>query len=323
MRKKNADSEGWHVPPLGQRILKTGIAVFISLLIYALRGYEGREMRAEAAIAAIICMQPYISSTRQYAVNRIAGSLIGAAWGLLLLLLLYKVPFLGSSQIVLFALMAAGVILSLYTSVLFHKTDASALAAIIFLWLVITYPDVDSPFLLTINRLIDLLTGILAAILVNSFRLPRARNRDLLFFVRSKDLVPDRFSHISPNVLFRLNALYSNGARICLISEHAPAFFTLQMNAARPTVPFIVMDGAAVYDAESNAFPHIETIASTVSGPLIHHLDALKISFFVYTIHRDRTRIFHHGPMRDEESVIYDLLSGSRDLATYLTAESF
>ena len=310
-KKQDGDTEAWHLPPLGQRILKTGIAVFICLLIYALRGYEGRDMPAEAAIAAIICMQPYVSSTRHYAVNRITGSLIGAGWGLLLLLLLYSFPSFGANRVILYLLMAVGVILSLYTSVLFHRTESSALAAIIFLWLVITYPDVDAPFRRTLIRFLDLLIGIVAAVLVNSFHLPRVKNSEYLFFVRSKDLIADRFSHISPNVLFRLNALYHDGARICLISEHAPAFFTLQMNAAKPTVPFIVMDGAAIYQAESNTFLHMETVPSDVSGAVIHHLDALKISYFIYTIHRNRTRIFHRGPMREEESIIYDRMRKS------------
>lgn len=218
------DVKDRHLPLIGQRIIKTSVAVFICLLIYALRGYEGQDMRAESAIAAIICMQPYISSSREYALNRIAGSLIGAGWGLLFLILLYHFPVLGENRIILFLLMAVGVMLSLYTSVLVHKTDSSALSAIIFLWLVICYPDIDSPVLLTFNRLLDMLIGILAAIAVNAFHLPRTKNPHYVFFVRTKDLIPDRFSRISPAVLFKLNSLHRDGARICLISEHAPAF---------------------------------------------------------------------------------------------------
>ena len=304
-KKKQSEREAWHMPPFGQRILKTGIAVFICLIIYALRGYEGQEMRAEAAITAIICMQPYVSSTRQYALNRITGSLIGAGWGLLFLILLYNFPGFGEQRVVLFILMSVGVMLSLYTSVLFHRTESSALSAIIFLWLVITYPDVDQPFLRTANRLLDLLTGILATILVNSFRLPRVRNGKYLFFVRAKDLVPDRFSQLSPTAMFRLNSLYRDGARICLISEHAPAFFTLQMNAAHPNVPIIVMDGAAVFQMSENSYLHMETIPQEVSAAVMRQLDALSVSFFIYTIHKDRTRIFHRGKMREEENVIY------------------
>ena len=49
-----------YFPPLGQRIMKTSLAVFICLMFYWLRGYRGVEMPAEACITAIICMQPYV-----------------------------------------------------------------------------------------------------------------------------------------------------------------------------------------------------------------------------------------------------------------------
>lgn len=298
------DTEYWHLPHLGQRIIKTGIAVFLCLLIYALRGYEGSDMRTEAAFTAIICMQPYVSRAKDYAFNRIAGSLIGAGWGLLLLFLLYSYPILGEHKPVLYLLMAVGVILCLYTSVLVRKTDSSALAAIVFLCLVATYPDIDAPFISTAQRLLDLLVGILIAIAVNAFRLPRSKNPQYVFFTRSKDLIPDRFAQLSPNVLFRLNTLYKDGARICLISEHAPAFFTLQMNAVKLNVPLIVMDGAAIYDINSNTFLHMETIPAQDSATLVRRLEEEQISFFVYTIHKNRTCIFHHGKMHRKEKAV-------------------
>ena len=71
--------EKWHPPHIGQRILKTSIAVFLCLLVYRLRGYQGQDMPTEAAITAIICMQPYVRDSREYALNRLAGTLIGAA----------------------------------------------------------------------------------------------------------------------------------------------------------------------------------------------------------------------------------------------------
>ena len=311
-----------HLPPIGQRIIKTSVAVFICLLIYALRGYEGQDMRAESAIAAIICMQPYISTTRQYALNRLAGSFIGAGWGLLLLFLLYTFPVLGANRIILFLLMSCGVMLSLYTSVLIHKTDSSALSAIIFLWLVISFPDIESPLLLAANRILDLLIGILAAIAVNAFHLPRTRNPQYVFFVRSKDLIPDRFSQVSPSVLFRLNALHNNGAKICLISEHAPAFFTLQMNAVNPNIPLIVMDGAAIYNISENAYMHTETISIRDSSFMIGRLNAENISFFIYTVHRNRTCIFHHGDLRPEEQQVYDRMRSS-PYRSYMDEEIF
>ena len=77
-----------HLPRVGLRIMKTSIAVFICLMVYYLWGYTGEDMPTEAMITAIICMQPYVRDSRHYAVNRFAGTLVGAFWGLVFLLLL-------------------------------------------------------------------------------------------------------------------------------------------------------------------------------------------------------------------------------------------
>ena len=63
-----------YLPYIGQRIVKTAIAVFLCLVFYYYRGYRGAAMSAEAAITAIICMQPYVHDTRESAYNRLSGS---------------------------------------------------------------------------------------------------------------------------------------------------------------------------------------------------------------------------------------------------------
>ena len=122
-------AESLHLPHVGQRILKTTLAVFLCLLIYALRGFEGQDMPTEAAITAIICMQPYVQEAKTYALNRAVGTLIGAVWGLLLFLLLTVCPALGQNRVVLYALMAAGVLAALYSTVLVRMPTAASPAS--------------------------------------------------------------------------------------------------------------------------------------------------------------------------------------------------
>ena len=174
------------------------------------------------------------------------GTLIGAVWGLLLLLLLTVCPALGQNRVVLYALMAAGVLAALYSTVLVRMPTAASLAAIVFLCIVIAFPEIDEPLRRAGTRILDVFIGTAVAVAVNVFRFPRRKNPNLVFFVRTKDLAPDRFSHIPPAALYRLNRLYNDGAKICLMSEHAPAFFTVQMGSAKLNIPMIVMDGAAV-----------------------------------------------------------------------------
>ena len=95
--------EKYQIPPLGGRIMKTALAVFICLMIYFLRGYRGKEMPTEAAITAIICMQPFLSGTREFALNRMAGSVIGVVWALIFIALLYLIPGLSLHPFLLYA----------------------------------------------------------------------------------------------------------------------------------------------------------------------------------------------------------------------------
>ncbi len=313
-------AEALHLPHVGQRILKTTLAVFLCLLIYALRGFEGQDMPTEAAITAIICMQPYVQDSKTYALNRAVGTLIGAACGLLLLLLLSAFPALGQNRVVLYALMAAGVLTALYSTVLVRMPTAASLAAIVFLCIVISFPEIDEPLRRAGTRMLDVFIGTAVAVAVNVFRFPRRKNPNLVFFVRTEDLAPDRFSHIPPTALYRLNHLYNDGAKICLMSEHAPAFFTVQMGAAKVSIPMIVMDGAAVYDPHENTYLHAETLPPEASKRVMERLDEKQISYFIYTIHHDKTCIFHRGSVREEEQVVYERMRRS-PYRSYLEGE--
>ena len=314
--------EKWHLPHIGQRILKTAVAVFLCLLVYRLRGFRGQEMPTEAAITAIICMQPYFRDTREYALNRLTGTLIGAGWGLLFLLLLLLFPVLGRNLVLVYPLMALGVLVSLYTSVLLRKPDVSSLAAIVFICVVIAFPEIEQPLRQAMIRIDGLLLGTFIAIAVNIFRLPRDKVCDRVFFVRTRDLVPDRFTHLPPTALFLLNRLYNDGAKICLMSEHAPAFFTLQMSEARLSVPLIVMDGAAIYDANENRYLAAETIPADTCDWVQTELHAMGLSYFIYTIHHGKTCIFHSGALTAEEQSLYERLRRS-PYRSYLEGEVF
>ncbi|MBR6378096.1 MAG: FUSC family protein [Oscillospiraceae bacterium] len=310
------------LPHLGQRILKTTAAVFLCLMIYYLRGFSGADMPTESAITAIICMQPYVRDSRTYAVNRMAGTLIGTFWGLIFLALLLIFPRLGHSPLLLYALMSLGILASLYSAVLVGKSVSAGQAAIVFLCIVISFPDISDPLRLTLRRILDVFIGTAVAIFINVFRLPREKKRNRLFFVRTRDLVPDRYAQIPSAALFRMNYLYDDGAKICLMSEHAPAFFTQQMSAAKVNVPLIVMDGAAIYDIHENRYLDAQTIPKEDSLELRQRLAELGIGYFIYTIRSNKTCIFHRGRLVIEEKLILDRLKRS-PYRSYLDGENY
>ena len=77
------------MPKVGLRILKSALAVFLCFVVYLVR-QDG--MPFYSAIAAVLCMQPYVRHSFTAALNRTVGTLIGGAYGLLILLLLRLGP---------------------------------------------------------------------------------------------------------------------------------------------------------------------------------------------------------------------------------------
>lgn len=71
------------LPKIGMRIVKSAVAVFLCFVIYMIRG---RGVPFYSAIAAVLCMQPYVSNSVRVALNRTVGTFIGGVFGMLALL---------------------------------------------------------------------------------------------------------------------------------------------------------------------------------------------------------------------------------------------
>ncbi len=299
----------WH--PAGMRIVKTSVAVMLCIIFYLLRGCRGETIPAEAAITAIICMQPYLHDSAENAVNRLLGTVIGACCGFLFLLFMIQLPVPGKNQLILYPLMGLGTLISLHSAVLLHKEDASGLSAIVFICVVIAYPDIENPLEQAFRRILDVLVGTTAAIAVNTIRLPRIKMHNRVFFLPAAYLAADQYEQLSPAVMFQLQNLYQEGAKICLMSGHAPAFRTAQLDDINVTVPMIVMDGAAIYDPNENVYLAVTNIDPASGRWLMKRLGSLGVSYFIYTVHKDRNCIYHRGVMTEREQTVYQYLKQS------------
>lgn len=297
----------WYVP--GQRIIKTAVAVTLCLLFYVLRGYRGERIPAEAMITAIICMQSCFSDTKKGSLNRLFGTFLGAVLGFLFLLLVMCFPFIGNTRWLLYCLMGVGTLFALHSAVVLKQPDASGLSAIVFICVVISYPDIENPLDQAFHRMCDVFVGTTIATIVNAVRLPRVRHSEKIFFVPVNRLVSHRFEEFSSFVLFQLQRLVHDGAKICLISDYAPAFQMMMFGKLDFTVPMIVMDGGAIYDPNENEYLSVSTLCPNSCRWLIKCLS--DVNYFVYTIHKDRNCIYHHGQLTELEDKVYRHLKKS------------
>ena len=298
-----------YLPPLGHRIIKTATAVFVCLLIHMLSGYRGSP--SQAAVAAIICMQPYADDSKTYAFDRVFGTILGSAWGFAYLLLMRLLPVLSHSMALAYLIMSAFVLLSIYSTVVIRKPTIASLVAIAFLCMVENYPEVDITFGEALGRLLYTVIGTAVAVIVNVSHLPRRKHPEKLFFVRTMDLTPDRYAQIPSSVHITLDRLYGDGAKICLVSRWAPAFVISQMGLMDISIPMIVMDGAAMYDPQNNGYLEVAEIpkenAERLAG-IIHGFDSF---CSIYTVHDRSLCIYRCGTPNEAERREYEIMRRS------------
>lgn len=147
----------------GMRIIKTVLAVMLCLIFDYFRGSATPH---NAAIAAVVCLQPSLQATAVSAKNRTMGTLIAGLYAYLFLLLFTVKLGLEHDSIVYPILVALGLLpLMLLILRLGFKTGF-AITSIVYL-LICMGSAQNSPLAYTLNRVLDTLVGIAAALLVN------------------------------------------------------------------------------------------------------------------------------------------------------------
>ena len=72
-------------PKVGQRIIRSIVAVACCFVVFYLRNKEG--IPFYSALAVLQCIQPYQDSMAETARKRVTGTLVGAFWGLVIILI--------------------------------------------------------------------------------------------------------------------------------------------------------------------------------------------------------------------------------------------
>lgn len=147
----------------GLRIVKTAIAVFLSLCLCHIRSPES--MPFYGAIAAIICLKPDVDDTIDIGVNRVIGTLMGGLTGLVYLLNFKRLDLNSFTNYFLVSLI---VILLIWLMANLNKPNAISIMCIVFISIVINHGESpEFPVNFALNRVIDTLVGVLVAIFIN------------------------------------------------------------------------------------------------------------------------------------------------------------
>lgn len=151
-------------PKIGLRIIKTTIAVFLSLLLFTSESYF-------ACTTAVICLQNTIPSSIQAGKERVLGTFVGGVLGAFFLFAIQKVELHLSNTpltIVTYFLISLGVLLTIYICNTFSIANVITLAAMVFLSIT-TINSALNPILYSWDRILQSLGGIGIALFVNRF----------------------------------------------------------------------------------------------------------------------------------------------------------
>lgn len=289
---KNDSRKRIDLPGIGMRIIKSAFAVAICYLINMLRNDQGIVFYSQ--LAALWCIQMYRSNTKQNAIQRTSGTIVGAVYGLIYLLV---IPVLiGPERINSFAgnmIIAGMIILVLYTTVLMKQRQASYFSCVVFLSIVVNHVGDVNPYIFVWNRFLDTMIGIGVGILVNDIRLCFHPNRNTLFISGLDDLLLDKKEMLSQFSKVELNRMIDDGMKFTISTMRTPASLIEAMKEVRLSLPVIVMNGAALYDTTTHSYIKAYIISKETSQRIVQLAEAEGIIYYPNVIIDDMLVIYY------------------------------
>ncbi|MBP5362748.1 MAG: HAD hydrolase family protein [Ruminococcus sp.] len=295
-------------PPIGARIVKSSIAVGLCMVVYFIRKLlpVGNGIPFYGALAALWCIQPYSDTTKNNALQRSVGTLTGAVYGLLFLLLFRRLGFAIPELVYVSASLV--IIPVIYTTVVMNKRNASFFSCVVFLSIALTHSFDENPYLFVLNRVVDTFIGIIIGVGVNDFRLPVRTDKTTLYVSGLDDVLISQTSNYSK---VELNRLIRSGVKFTISTTRTPAELMSIMKGTELQLPVIVMDGAAIYDVKEKQYLDMTYLSPTVSAETERIISECGLHCFVNTM-LDSTLLIYYGDFRNPaENALFESLRHS------------
>ncbi len=295
---KNSDGKRRRFPYIGLRIIKSAIAIELCYLVSFLRGDKGIVFYSQ--LATLWCIQMYVSNTKKNALQRLTGTVIGAVYGLVFLLVKNPAKEVGLSGKAVNSLAVSGmIVLVLYTTVIIKKKQASYFSCVVFLSIVVNHVSDANPYLFVWNRFLDTVIGIVIGIGVNTFSLPREKKKDVLFISGVDDVLLNNTEVLSDYSKVELNRMLDEGMNFTLSTMRTPASLVETMGDIRLKLPVIAMDGAVLYDIREKMYLKVYVISPGQSEQILSLVKAHGLMSFTNVI-VDDLLIIHYEETGDE-----------------------
>lgn len=296
-------------PPIGIRIIKASIGVFLCYVIDFFRGGHGIVFYSQLAV--LWCMKEYKEDSISNAKQRTIGTFIGAVYGLIVLLLVPMISGYDSNIQNLIRVIMISVFIAViqYSTVLINEKNAAYFSCVVFLSIVVNHLTDNNPFLFVFNRVLDTMIGIVLGLFINLCSLPREHRNNILFVSGLDDTIMTANDNIPAYTKIELNHMISAGAKFTISTMRTPASLMEPLKDIHLNYPVIVMDGAALYDIKQKKYIYEYVISNNTAKKVIDFLEKMKCCYFTNVIVDDLLVIYY---METEDEVYNGLVSKLR-----------
>lgn len=296
------------LPPIGMRIIKSSIGVLLGFIVYLLRGKQGAPFYT--VLSVLWCMQPYSSNAKANAVQRTMGTVIGAVYGLIMILLeLYVIPF--DNELFRYITISLLIIPIIYTTVIFNKKNASYFSCVVFLSIVVNHLKDKNPYLFVFNRMMDTMIGIGLALIINTFELPRKKRNDILFVAELDKVLLNMKEKLTPYSKIELNKMLDDGVNFTVSTMKTPGALITSLQDIRLNLPVIAMDGAILFDMKDNKYLKVYEMTHGETKRLVDLIHNRDMHCFINVVVEDSVIIYYGDFKNSVESDIYNNLRKS------------
>ena len=296
------------LPPIGMRIIKSSIGVLLGFIIYLLRGKQGAPFYT--ALSVLWCMQPYPSNAKANARQRTIGTMIGAFYGLIMILLeYYFLPF--DNEFIRYLIISVLIIPVIYTTVVINKKNASYFSCVVFLSIVVNHLNDKNPYFFVFNRVLDTMIGIVLALIINTARIPRKKRDNLLFVSELDKALLNMHNTLTPYSKIELNKMLDDGLKFTIATIRTPAALLEALKDIRIKLPVIAMDGAILFDVKDNRYLKVYEMTHSETKEFLELFKENNLHCFVNVVVEDSVIIYYDDFKNEVEKKIYDTLRSS------------
>ncbi|WP_195988173.1 HAD hydrolase family protein [Clostridium sp. D53t1_180928_C8] len=296
------------LPPIGMRIIKSSIGVLLGFIIYLLRGRQGAPFYT--ALSVLWCMQPYPSNARANAKQRTIGTMIGAVYGLVMILLEYYF-LVFDNEFIRYLTISILIIPVIYTTVLINKKNSSYFSCVVFLSIVVNHLTDKNPYFFVFNRVLDTMIGIGLALIINTVRIPRRRRNNLLFVSELDRVLLNMNDTLTSYSKIELNKMLDDGLKFTIATMRTPGALLEALKDIRIKLPVIAMDGAILFDVKDNRYLKVYEMTHSETKEFLELFKEKNLHCFINVVIEDSVVIYYSDFKNQIEKKIYDTLRSS------------